>query len=146
MPENTSKVLNLFISTGDKEMPRLEKERITIDEHGIISDKFYNKDINRSILITSEDSYKIAKENGVDIESGTLGENILIDINPYHLKTGDKIQIAQTVLEVTQNCTLCNGLSKIDSKLPKLLKNDRGIFFRTLIGGEIKKGDSITIL
>lgn len=141
-----AKVLELFISTGDKNSPRAKKESIVIDELGIVSDKFYNKNIQRSILLTSTDSYDLAKQNGVDIEYGSLGENIVIDLNPYHLKAGDKIAIGKSILEVTQNCTLCNGLSLVDPSLPKLLKNDRGIFVKTILGAEIRKGDSVTIL
>jgi len=140
------KVINLFISTGDEKQPRKEKESIVIDENGIIDDKFYNKNINRSILVSSTDSYSLALNNNIEIPNGILGENILININPYYLKSGNRIQIAQVILEVTQNCTICKGLSKVNSKLPKLLKDDRGIFFKAIKGGKIKKDDKVVII
>jgi len=49
-------------------------------------------------------------------------------------------------LQISQNCTLCNSLSKIDPKLPKILKDDRGIFAFVLESGEIKQSDEIKIL
>jgi hypothetical protein len=50
-------------------------------------------------------------------------------------------------LQITQNCTLCKGLSAVNSKLPKLLKNDRGIFARLIEGSaRINIGDTIEIL
>lgn len=146
MINNTGKVTKLFISTGDELMPRKECASIIIDENGIIGDKFYAKNINRSILVSSTESYQLASNNNIEIEDGVLGENILLDINLCHLLPGNKIQIGETILEVTQNCTICKGLSQINSKLPKLLKDDRGIFFRTIKGGEIKSGDSVTII
>lgn len=142
---NQGKVLKLFISQkGEKK--RLSKETLSIDKLGVVEDKFYNKDINRLILITSTDAYEIAKENQIELELGDLGENILIEGNINHLKVGDRFRIGKAVLEITQNCTLCNGLSLLDSKLPKVLKDDRGIFAKAVGDkSEIKIGDVIKI-
>jgi MOSC domain-containing protein YiiM len=77
---------------------------------------------------------------------GSLGENILVNFNPYDLPTGKRFQIADTILEISQNCTMCDHLSDIDTRLPDLLKNDRGIFAKVIQGGVIKVGDTITLL
>jgi len=143
----TGKVLKLYITHNDAEKSRESTQKISVDELGIVEDKFYNKNLMRSILITSYDSYKLAQANNINIEIGSLGENILIDINPYHLKAGDKLKIGSTTLEITQNCTLCKGLSSVNSKLPKLLKNDRGIFAKVIKGkSEISLDDKVEIL
>jgi MOSC domain-containing protein YiiM len=140
------KVVQLFITLNDENKTRLSPESITLDNDGIYEDKFYGKDLLRSILITSLDSYKLANNEGIDIEYGSLGENILVDINPYSLVPGEKLQIGETLFEITQNCTLCKGLSSVNSKLPKVLKNDRGIFAKVLSGeSEIKIGNVIKI-
>ncbi|MEJ2414682.1 MAG: MOSC domain-containing protein, partial [Sulfurimonas sp.] len=69
-----------------------------------------------------------------------------VDINPYSLIPGEKLQIGETLFEITQNCTLCKGLSSVNSKLPKVLKNDRGIFAKVISGkSEIKIGNVIKI-
>jgi len=132
-------VLELFIS-------KKSANKITLDSGGIFGDKFYGKDINRSVLISSIDSYNLAKENSIQVEYGQLGENILIDYNPYWLSIGVLIQIGEVILEISQNCTLCKSLTKIDNRLPKLLKNDRGIFAKVIKAGDIKYRDSVYIL
>ncbi len=142
----TGKVLELFITKDNVEKTRLKVDKIFLDKFGICDDKFYNKDIMRSILLTSLESYKLTQANDITLATGSLGENILIDINPYHLQSGDRVKIGETLLEITQNCTLCKGLSSVDSKLPKLLKNDRGIFTKVIESkGEIKVGDTVEI-
>ena len=142
----TGKVIKLFITKSDAKKTRLSVASICVDEAGIQDDKFYAKDNMRAILLSSEHSYNLSKENGINLDSGSLGENILIDINPYSLVYGDKIKIGNTELEITQNCTLCKGLSTLDSKLPKLLKNDRGIFAKVIKGSsEIHLGDKVEI-
>lgn len=142
----SGKVVKLFVSQlGSSE--RLEQEQLLLDAKGIVSDKFYDKDMDRSILITAIDSYQLAEENGITMRYGLLGENILIDFNPYALAPGTQLQIGETVLiEISQPCTICNHLSVVDKKLPKLLKEDRGIFAKTIHPGTIASGDPITIL
>jgi len=135
-------VKKLFVSTEDM---RLSKEIVELDKDGVLGDKFYAKNSSRAILITSLDSYKIAKENSIEINFSDLGENILIDINPYHLKIGDKVYIGDVILEITHNCTLCKSLAKVDEKLPTILKNDRGIFARTVKSGIVKIDDKVII-
>jgi MOSC domain-containing protein YiiM len=143
--QHVGKVLSLYIS--DKETSRtLEKNSIEIDKPGIIHDKHYNKDIERSILITSVQSYELLNRYDIHIPYGTLGENLLIDFNPYHLPIGTKLQIGETLLEITQNCTLCKHLALHDKRIPKLLKNDRGIFAKAIQRGLISIDDSIYLI
>jgi len=143
----TGKVIELYITQNDDKKTRLCVKTIQLDIDGVIGDKFYSKDPMRAILLSSQDSYLLSKKNNIQLDSGALGENILIDINPYSLIGGDRIKIGDTTLEITQNCTLCKGLSSLDSKLPKLLKNDRGIFAKVLSGNaEIHIGDKVEIL
>ncbi|HFD14490.1 MAG TPA: MOSC domain-containing protein [Epsilonproteobacteria bacterium] len=140
------KVLKLFITKDDKNKTRETPQKLQVDEAGIIGDKFYAKDSQRAILISSMESYKLTQENGIDIAVGALGENLLVDINPYSLTPGERLQVGEAILEITQNCTLCKGLSSVNSKLPKLLKNDRGIFAKVVNGpSTINIGDSVKI-
>ena len=137
------KILELFYSTNDA---RVNTNELAFDEKGVIEDKYYNKNIQRSVLITTQDSYRLAADNGIDAPYSALGENLLIDYNPYHLSVGARLVIGELVLEISQNCTLCKSLAKIDSRLPRLLKNDRGVFAKVISGGTINKGDNIYLL
>jgi len=137
------KILELFYSTEDG---RVNPNTLALDEKGVIEDKYYNKDIQRSVLIASRESYELASRNGINAPYSTLGENILIDYNPYNLKAGTRLSVGKVLLEISQHCTLCNSLSKIDKRLPKLLKDDRGIFAKVIQSGNITKGDNIYLL
>jgi MOSC domain-containing protein YiiM len=117
-----------------------------LDTKGIVNDKHYDKDIERSVLITSLESYALAKKHGIDAAYGALGENLLIDYNPYHLPAGSRHKIGNVVLEISQPCTLCKSLTQVDTKLPKILKNDRGIFAKVIEAGCITTGDNIYII
>ncbi len=143
--QEVGKILKLFISIKGIEK-RVEKAQLSVDENGILEDKFYAKDRQRSILLSSKESYLLTQEHSIDLNYGTLGENILMDFNPYLLPVGTQLQIGEVILEITQACTICNHLSKIDKKLPKLLKDDRGIFSKVIKKGNIYNGDTIFML
>ncbi len=143
--KSIGEVLELFISVKGNSQ-RISKTVIELDENGIVGDKFYAKDRERSVLLTTIKSYSMALANGIYMTYGSLGENILIDYNPYALPIGTKIQIGEVVVEIAQNCTICNHLSAIDKSLPKLLKEDRGIFVKVVEAGFIEKGDKLYLL
>ena len=143
--KNVGKVTNLFISVQGSSI-RVAKDSFVLDPKGIIEDKYYDTNINRSVLITSEASYTLANDHNIQLPFGSLGENILINYNPYHLTAGDQLRMGDVILEISQNCTMCDHLSKIDEDLPELLKDDRGIFARVIKGGVIKKEDEIYLL
>ncbi len=145
--KNVGKVLKLFISVKDENgnTVTVPQDRLELDTGGVIKDKFHGKDPSRSILLSSIDSYTLAQDNEIDMPYGALGENILMDFNPYKLHVGDRLNIGEVTLEITQECTICKGLSKVSSKAPKLLKEHRGIFAKAISEGTIQKGDSVYI-
>ena len=143
--KSIGEVLELFVSIKGNNT-RIVKTVIELNEEGIVGDKFYAKDRERSVLLTTIESYSMAIANNIHMPYGSLGENILIDYNPYALPMGTKIQMGEVILEVTQNCTICNHLSSIDKTLPKLLKDDRGIFVKVVEAGFIEKGDKLYLL
>lgn len=142
---SSGSIIALFISQKGSST-RHKQNSISLNTKGILNDKFYNKDIQRSVLITSVDSYLLAKKHDISIPYGSLGENILIDYNPYTLLPGTQIHIGDALLEISQNCTLCDHLSSLHTSLPSLLKHDRGIFAKVIKEGEIEKGDEIFII
>ena len=140
--QNRGKILKLFISESGKS-GRVEQSQLSLDVNGILNDKFYGKELERSVLISSVDSYTLVKTHAIEMKHGELGENIIVDFNPYVLPSGVQIQIGEVVLEISQPCTLCKSLAKIDSKLPKLLKHDRGIFAKVVKAGTIYKDSHV---
>lgn len=139
------KIQKLFISQK-KTKTRVSKKNIFVDFQGIQEDKFYNKNIDRSVLLSSIYAYELMNKQKINATHGELGENILIDFNPYDLKKGTQLLIGDVILEITIECTICNGLNKIDDKVPKLLKNSRGIFAKVVQSGTIQINDTIEII
>ena len=144
MQQSRHKVLSLFIAQTT-EPKTLSCDSLTCDEGGVIGDKHHGKDPLRSVLITSAYAYTLAETHGIEMVYGSLGENILTDFDLRSLKPGDRLRMGEVVFEVAQNCTLCNHLSQIDRKLPKLLREDRGIFARVVREGTLRQGDPVSL-
>jgi MOSC domain-containing protein YiiM len=135
-------ILRLFTSkSGTSE--RFSEQQLILDTNGVVDDKFYAKSPERSVLIASTDSYELVSRYGIEMPYGYLGENILIDFNPYSLDVGTKIKMGGAILEISQHCTICNHLTTIDVKIPTLLKNDRGVFAKVVQDGKTNVGDGV---
>lgn len=137
------KVIALFSTDSSS---RVSHENAQFDLGGMVVDKFHGKNEMRSVLVASLDSYNLAKENGIDLHLGEVGENILVDINPYSLDVGQKVQVGEVVLEVTMPCTLCKSLNKVHKGLSNVLKNDRGIFMKVVKEGIVYTDDIVKFL
>jgi len=139
------KVIELYVSK-DSGQKREQKELLHVELDGALEDRFKGKDIDRSILLVASLSYQLADEQGIALNSGELGENILLDFNPYSLEARTRLQVGQLILEIAQKSSLCASLSKISSKLPKLLKGRRGVFAKVINPGTIRTGDEVYLL
>ncbi len=93
-----------------------------------------------------EDAYQLAKDKNIDLPESSLGENMLFDFDPHSFASGTRFEIGSAVLEITEPCTLCSHLVKYDKRLPKLILNKRGQYFRVIKSGKIKAGDSVKLL
>ena len=143
MSQVIANVLALFMTDLHKQT--ISCKKIILEKEGIIGDKHYGKELSRSVLITSTYAYDLLLQEKINASFGALGENIVIDYDLHRLKPGDKLVLGEVILEIAQNCTLCNHLSKIDKRVPKLLRDDRGIFARVVKGGELHLHDEVRL-
>jgi len=145
--QKDGKVLNTFSAPeGQSGLPRPQASQLELKEgHGIIGDKFAGKDLDQTVMIVGRRAYALAKEAGIKLKPGSLGENLLLELDPHQLSVGTQLRIGTAVIELTEACTLCNHLSVFDRKLPKLVRHDRGVYCRIVSSGVVSPGDSIAV-
>ncbi|ADV45722.1 MOSC domain-containing protein [Nitratifractor salsuginis] len=136
-------ILRLFLAEEEKE-GRTPCEKLMIDEGGVVGDKFHGKKPDRSILLTGTIAYEMAKEEGIDLEAGDLGENILVEFDTRALEPGDRLSCGDVLLEVSRLCPICNHLAIHDPRLPQLVKETRGVYLRVIRGGVLRTGERIS--
>ena len=135
------KVLKTFSATKKSSgLPRPIVPKLNlIENYGIQDDKFAGKKLDQTVMIVGLESYEIAKENNIDLSFGSLGENILLDFDPHDFEVGIQFFIGDSIIEITQVCTVCNHLNVFDEKLPQLLKSRRGLYCKIIKSGTIKE-------
>ncbi len=141
------KVLNTFSATKESSgSPRpLVLQLNLIKDYGIENDKFAGKKLEQTVMIVGIQSYEIAKNNGINLEFGSLGENILLDFDPHILEIGTKLIIENSIIEITQTCTVCNHLAVFNENLPLLLKGHRGLYCKIIKSGMVSKNMIVKI-
>lgn len=135
------KVLNTFSATKESSgSPRpLVPQLNLIKDYGIENDKFAGRKLEQTVMIVGIQSYEIAKHNGINLEFGSLGENILLDFDPHILEVGTKLILEDSIIEITQICTVCNHLAVFNENLPLLLKGHRGLYCKIIKSGIVSK-------
>ncbi len=139
--ENLGVVKGIFSATADSSgLPRPTVNSLILKEgYGIENDKFANDDLDKTVMIIGQKSYNMAKEIGMNLVNGSYGENILFDFDPHELSIGDRLEIGDSIIEITEKCTLCDHLSVFGAKLPKIIKNHRGLYCKIITNGIITK-------
>ena len=139
--KNIGKVLKTFSATKESSgLPRPSVEELNlIVDFGIENDKFAGKKLDQTVMIVGIQSYEVARNNGITLEFGSLGENILLDFDPHIFEVGMQLSIEDSIIEITQICTVCNHLNIFDKKLPALLKSHRGLYCKIIKNGIIKE-------
>ena len=135
------KILNTFSATKESSgLPRPTVENLNlIKDYGIENDKFAGKKLDQTVMIVGTKSYEIALQNGINLEFGCLGENVLLDFDPHSLEIGTNLIIGDSIIVITQVCTVCNHLAVFDENLPILLKGHRGVYCKIIKSGNISK-------
>lgn len=148
MSNKIGKTIGTFSAKkGQSGLPRpIVNELNIIHGFGIEFDKFAGKNENKAVMVVGSLAYDTALKNGIKLEYGSLGENILFDFNPHEFKIGNIIKIGQVILEITEKCTICNHLSIFGKKLPFLVKNCRGLYCKILEGGHVSSNMEVEVL
>ena len=134
-------VLEVFSSTKESSgLPRPKVESLNlIKDYGIEFDKFAEKNLDQTVMIVGLKSYELAKSFNIDLQFGSLGENILLDFDPHDFEVGKYFKIDEAIIQITQICTVCNHLSVFNEDLPKILQGQRGVYCKIIESGKILK-------
>ena len=141
-----AKVIAVCISEKKGTMKHpVEKIDVRID-HGIIGDA-HAGNWHRQISLLADESVEKMREKFPDIPVGAFAENILTSgIVLFELPVGTKLQVGETLLEVTQIGKECHEDCAIRRQVGDCVMPREGIFTKVLKEGTIQAGDEIVIL
>ncbi|HXE97245.1 MAG TPA: MOSC domain-containing protein [Dongiaceae bacterium] len=138
-----AKVVAVCISEkkGERKKP---VEAVTLREnHGIVGDG-HAGDWHRQVSLLAQESIDKMRAMGLDVTAGDFAENITTSgIDLVALPIGSRLQVGETLLEVTQIGKECHTRCAIYYQAGDCVMPKEGIFAKVITGGTIKPGDTI---
>lgn len=139
----TGKVVAVCLSEskGERKKP-VESVRL-LRNHGIQGDA-HAGDWHRQVSLLAQESIEKMRRMGLSVQAGDFAENITtFGIDLPSLPIGTKLNVGETLLEVTQIGKECHTRCAIYYQAGDCVMPKEGIFARVLQGGGIRPGDSL---
>lgn len=126
---------------GERKTP-VDQVELQVD-HGIVGDA-HAGDWHRQVSLLAQESIDKMRALGLDVTTGDFAENLTTSgINLVVLTIGSRLQIGETLLEVTQIGKECHTRCAIFYQAGDCVMPKEGIFARVIRPGLIKPGDLI---
>jgi len=102
---------------------------------------------HRQISLLALESIRKMQALGLEVTSGDFAENLTtqgIDVPRLHI--GDRVAVGETELEITQIGKECHTRCAIYEQAGDCVMPKEGVFARVLRGGEVRPGDTVTVV
>lgn len=138
------KVISVNISDKKGVIKTPISEGIFVEEFGL-KDDAHGGNWHRQVSLLANESINKMISKGVEgLVPGKFAENITTEgIVLYELPVGTKLQIGDTIQEVTQIGKECHHGCEIKRQVGQCVMPKEGIFTKILKGGIVKAGDEI---
>jgi MOSC domain-containing protein YiiM len=138
------------LNVSDGGIPKRPITEAMVTVEGVKGDwqknRKYHGGPNRAICIYSEELYQGLRDDGVKVNNGDIGENFTTTgINLQHLKKGDRLEVGNCIIEITDIRIPCYQLKKWDVDLPELIVGRSGWVAKVIKEGMVKAGDEIVV-
>lgn len=141
-----SKVIAICTSEKKGTAKYMVEEATLIENHGIEGDAHAGK-WHRQVSLLALEKIEDFNSKGANVDFGAFGENLVISgIKLNELPVGQKIQIGEVELEVTQIGKECHTRCAIYYRVGQCIMPKNGIFTRVLKGGKIKVNDECVLI
>ena len=133
--------VNVSLNKGERKTPAPE---VTLREnHGIEGDA-HAGDWHRQVSLLAQESIAKMQALGLDVKEGDFAENITTEgVDLVSLPIGTKIELGETLLEVTQIGKECHTRCAIFYQAGDCVMPKEGIFAKVLKGGVVRPGDRV---
>jgi len=115
-------------------------------EHGIVGDA-HAGDWHRQVSLLAKESIDKMRALGLDVDNGDFAENLTtVGIDLPQLPVGARLQVGETLLEITQIGKECHTRCAIYYQAGDCVMPKEGVFARVLKGGKLRPGDPVILI
>ncbi|MGG7144622.1 MOSC domain-containing protein [Clostridium nigeriense] len=140
------KVLAVCTSKHKGTLKKEINEGNFIEDFGIEGDAHAGK-WHRQVSLLAFEKIDEFRNKGGNVDFGAFGENLVVEgIELNKLPIGQKIEVGEVLLEVTQIGKECHDKCAIYYQVGECIMPKNGIFTKVLKGGKVKVGDKCTLL
>ncbi len=120
-------------------------EALLIEGLGLAGDAHAGFMHRQVSLLALEDIEEMQEKlTDLKLKAGSFAENITVKgFNTESLSVGDKLQVGEALLEVTQIGKKCHSKCEIYRITGDCIMPKKGIFCAVTKGGKVKKGDKV---
>ena len=135
--------VNVSLNKGERKTPAPE---VTLRvNHGIEGDA-HAGDWHRQVSLLAQESIAKMVALGLDVKEGDFAENITTEgVDLVSLPIGTRIELGETLLEVTQIGKECHTRCAIFYQAGDCVMPKEGIFAKVLRGGVVRPGDRVVV-
>ena len=135
--------VNVSLNKGERKTPA---DSVTLREgHGIEGDA-HAGDWHRQVSLLAMESIAKMQAMGLKVGEGDFAENVTTEgVDLVNLPIGSRIELGETVLEVTQIGKECHTRCAIFYQAGDCVMPKEGIFAKVLSGGVVRPGDDIVV-
>jgi len=102
---------------------------------------------HRQVSLLSHDKIEEFRARGAEVSDGAFGENLVVSgVDFRALPIGTRFAVNDVLLELTQIGKECHSGCEIFKKMGDCIMPREGVFARVINGGEIRVGDTLTVL
>ena len=142
----TSQIVAVCISRNKGERKTPVDQVQLRENHGIVGDA-HAGDWHRQVSLLAKESIDKMRALGLAVDHGDFAENLTtIGINLPELPIGNRLQVDDCLLEVTQIGKECHTRCAIYYQAGDCVMPKEGIFAKVINGGEIRAGSRVEIL
>ena len=145
-----AKLVQLNVSKGG--MPKLPMTEARVTRDGVGDDwqlnRKYHGGCDRAVCLYSVELYSwLAKEHGIDLGPGSVGENFTTQgLDLQTIQVGDRLRVGACLIQITKVRVPCKSLNQWHPKLLEVIVGHSGWLARVLEPAVVRPGDSIELI
>ena len=144
MTHGLGQVVAVCVSKKTGEQKKAVESITLIENYGIEGDAHGGSE--RQVSLLAQESIDTMRAKGLTLQDGDFAENIVTSgVDLLRTQIGTVIEIADTILEVTQIGKTCHQRCAIYHQAGDCVMPTHGIFVRVVQGGTVSPGDEIHI-